>query len=199
MTSPDVATIVYHRINMSPRQKTTFTYEYTVLGFLSAAPMHAYALHQTIVDSSLGKIWHIKQSAFYAIVARMVEAGFIGGFDSDDDGRGKRMLTCTPHGDVVFHAWCRASVGHARDMRIEFLAKLYFCTLQGPDAVATLYANQVLRCNEWLSQCSTVVSTDPFVHAVQRYRYGQIQATIAWMEEYQPTPYPFIHDVTEEV
>jgi DNA-binding PadR family transcriptional regulator len=172
---------------MSPRQKTTFTYEYAVLGFLSAAPMHAYALHQTIVDSSLGKIWHIKQSAFYAIVARMADAGFLCGLDHDDDGRGKRMLACTPQGVAVFQSWCCAAVGHARDMRIEFLAKLYFCTLQGSDAVTLLYVNQVSRCHDWLLQCSNEASPDPFLTAVQRYRYGQIQAIIAWMEAYRPT------------
>ncbi|MFM2308849.1 MAG: hypothetical protein RLY87_970 [Chloroflexota bacterium] len=173
---------------MSPRQKTTFTYEYAVLGFLVAAPLHAYALHQTIVESPLGRIWHIKQSAFYAIVARLADAGYVQSYDSDEDVRGKRLLVCSDLGKTVFDRWCREAVMHARDMRIEFLAKLYFCTRAGPDAVAELYAQQTLRCNEWLRQIPQDEATDTFLIAVQRYRYGQIHATIAWMEACRPKP-----------
>jgi len=173
---------------MSPRQKTTFTYEHAVLGFVAATPLHAYALHQAIVDSPLGRIWHIKQSAFYAVVARLVDAGYLSTYDSEDDGRGKRLLVCSPLGSIVFERWSRAAVAHARDMRIEFLAKLYFCSLRGPEAVTELYVNQSQRCSDWLHQLTVDESTDPFTHAVQRYRYGQIQATITWMDACRPTP-----------
>lgn len=173
---------------MSPRQKTTFTYEHAVLGFLVATPLHAYALHQVIVESPLGRIWHVKQSACYAIVARLAEAGFVEMFDSDDDVRGKRLLVCSDLGKTVFNRWCRVAVLHARDMRIEFLAKLYFCTQSGPEAVAELYANQTARCHEWLDAIPEIDTTDTFLTAVQRYRLGQIHATVAWMDACRPKP-----------
>ncbi len=174
---------------MSPRQKTTFTYEHAILGFLIEAPMHAYALHLRLVESPIGNIWHIKQSAFYAIVVRMQEAGLLLAAESEDDGRGKRLLVCTPLGETIFGQWCSAYVAHPRDMRIEFMAKLYFCTIRGPSAVSALYQQQSVRCQQWLDQLVIDPAVDYYTNSVQRYRRGQIQATIAWMEAGRPIEY----------
>ena len=200
MNLPDEATIVYHRINMSPRQKTTFTYEHTVLGFLIETPLHAYALHQTVVDSPLGNIWHIKQSAFYAIIARMQEVGFICAIESEDDGRGKRMLVCTPAGQAIYARWCSSPVAHPRDMRIEFLAKVYFCSLHGPEAIAALYDQQTQRCQHWLDEITIDPVGDQYRTAVLQYRRGQIQATISWMEACRlELRFPTLTPITEDL
>jgi DNA-binding PadR family transcriptional regulator len=185
---------------MSPRQKTSFTYEHTVLGFLLEAPMHAYALHQTVVDSPLGNIWHIKQSAFYAIVARMQEVGFLCAIESDDDGRGKRMLGCTPVGQAKFARWCSSPVAHPRDMRIEFLSKLYFCSRRSPAAIAALYDQQTDRCQRWLDDIVVEPHADQYRIAVMHYRRGQIQATIQWLEACRmDVHFPTYTPITEDL
>jgi DNA-binding PadR family transcriptional regulator len=168
---------------MSPRQKNAFTHEHAVLGFLTAQPAHAYALHARLHASPVGQIWHIKQSAFYAIVSRLQLAGLVTTAPGEDETRGKRLLECTPAGVAAFSAWCAAPVAHPRDIRIEFLAKLYFCSLQGPDAVAALYDAQVPVCRSWVAHSARPMNDDPYRCAVQHYRSGQIHATIDWLQQ----------------
>jgi DNA-binding PadR family transcriptional regulator len=108
---------------MSPRQKEPLTYEHALLGFLSQTPMHAYALHHTVMQSPLGMVWRVKQSALYAMLTRLAAEGYIDAGDEDLTARGKRLLTLTTIGQGAFMAWCVTPVAHPRDMRMEFLAQ----------------------------------------------------------------------------
>ena len=170
---------------MSPRQKTSFTHEHAVLGFLEAQPLHAYALHTQLYESPIGQIWHIKQAAFYAVVTRLQAAGYVSSAECDDDQRGRRLLACTLAGSSAFRAWRSRPVMHPRDMRIEFLAKLYFCAAGDGAAVDALCAAQLTVCGRWLAQSVHPQARSPYERAVQAYRTGQIQAILDWLLECQ--------------
>ena len=169
---------------MSPRQKEPITYEHALLGFLVESPMHAYALHVALVQSPLGAVWHLKQSACYAMIARLAEEDMVD-TGSGDDARGKRVLTITPHGYACFRQWCITPVPHPRDMRIEFLAKLYFATAIAVSERQTLIAAQQQRIAYWYPKSMT---THRFHSDVLSYRRGQIDAIAAWLVQLNAHP-----------
>ena len=162
---------------MSPRQKEPITYEHALLGFLVENPMHAYALHVALEQSPLGAVWHLKQSACYAMIARLAEEDMLD-TGSEDDARGKRVLTITPHGYACFRQWCVTPVPHPRDMRIEFLAKLYFATCISPAERRTLIVAQQQQIAHWYPKSMT---SHWFHHEVLSYRRGHIDAIAAWL------------------
>lgn len=170
---------------MSPRQKEPLTYEHALLGFLVETPQHAYAVHQQMIHSPLGQVWHIKQSALYAMITRLHDDAYLTVTADIDDARGKRYLTITTAGQRVFAKWCQTPVSHPRDIRIEFLAKLYFTIRCFPDATAHLLSQQHALCQEWLNQLDEQPCHDQYQLLVHAYRRGQIEAAVRWTSECQ--------------
>ena len=170
---------------MSPRQKEPLTYEHALLGFLVEKPLHTYALHQHMLQSPLGQVWHIKQSALYAMITRLSDDDYLTVSVDKNDARGKRYLTITPAGHARFEAWCDTPVQHPRDIRIEFLAKLYFTTRCYPHHVQQLLHAQHVTCTEWLDQLKQPQGNDRYVAMVYAYRRGHIDAAIRWIVECQ--------------
>jgi DNA-binding PadR family transcriptional regulator len=170
---------------MSPRQKEPLTYEHALLGFLIETPLHAYALHQQMIQTPLGQVWHIKQSALYAMITRLHDESYITVATDRDDARGKRYLTITPDGKAIFSAWCRTPVAHPRDIRIEFLAKLYFTMRCYPTQATNLLEAQHATCSTWLTQLKAPHGETQYAQMVYAYRRGQIEAAIRWVAECQ--------------
>lgn len=170
---------------MSPRQKEPLTYEHALLGFLIETPLHAYALHQQMIQTPLGQVWHIKQSALYAMITRLHDEAYLTVSADEDDARGKRYLAITQRGHKIFAEWCRTPVAHPRDMRIEFLAKLYFTMRCYPTNATQLLALQHVTCAEWLLQLKTPDGDTPYAQMVYAYRRGHIEASIRWVSECQ--------------
>jgi len=165
---------------MSPRQKTPLTYELALLGFVASSPLHAYALHLALMRSPLGNVWHLKQSACYAMISRLVDDALLDTRDDETTARGKRMLYITAAGQAAFLQWMVAPVHHPRDMRIEFLAKLYFATAQSPAHRATLIAAQQAKIPHWYGDAPVA---DRFTHDVHAYRRGHIDAIALWLAQ----------------
>jgi DNA-binding PadR family transcriptional regulator len=165
---------------MSPRQKEPLTYEHALLGFVVSTPLHAYALHHALVRSPLGQVWHLKQSACYAMISRLLDEAYIGAHADESTVRGKRILTITQAGHEAFATWIVAPVAHPRDMRIEFLAKLYFASQQSAAHRSALISAQLANIIHWYTD---VPAEDQFTLDVHTYRRGHIDAIALWLNQ----------------
>lgn len=164
---------------MSPRQKEPLTYEHALLGFLAQSPMHAYALHHTVMQSPVGMVWRVKQSALYAMLTRLATEGLIDAGAEDITARGKRLLSLTPTGHTAFMAWCVTPVPHPRDMRMEFLAKLYFLEQFPAPMRQQLIQAQQQRAQHWQEPLDPLMT--PYAQLVRQFRNGQITAIQTWL------------------
>lgn len=164
---------------MSPRQKEPLTYEHALLGFLLQTPMHAYALHHTLMHSPLGSVWRVKQSALYAMLTRLAVEGLLDAGEEDITARGKRVLNVTGTGKTAFMEWCVTPVPHPRDMRMEFLAKLYFLTQFPREARQQLIDAQQVHAHQWFEPLDPAMT--PYAQIVRQFRNGQITAIQAWL------------------
>jgi len=181
---------------MSPMVKTPLTLELALLGFLTAGPMHAYEMYRRLHDTgALALVWRIKQSQLYALLARLEDEGYLAAETEAQGSRPpRRMLHLTPAGRAAFDEWLTTPVPRGRELRQEFLAKLYFAQQVGPDAVATLVAVQRRACvaaqADAEQRAATLATTQPYAHLVYRFRAGQLAASLAWLDECAATTSP---------
>src|SRR5262245_7706992 len=117
--------------------QSSLTLEYALLGFLRQQPRHGYEIYQQLSDpNGLWLTWRMKQSQLYALLAKLEEEGFIEATLQLQESRPPRkVFQLTETGDAAFLAWVNSPVAHPRQMRLEFLVKLYFARREG-DAVA---------------------------------------------------------------
>jgi DNA-binding PadR family transcriptional regulator len=163
------------------------TLEHALLGFLREHSMYPYEIHQTLAQAQdLGRVWHLKQSQLYALLARLEEAGYISTATETQGTRPPRkVMSLTPSGAAAFDAWLLAPVAHGRDFRLEFLAKLFFASQAGSDAVRALIERQRQACQSWLidleAQANGLQHEHQFDWLVLEFRITQINAILAWL------------------
>ena len=181
---------------MSPMVKQPLTTEYALLGFLRQQPMHAYEIHQTLLrNEALGLVWHLKQSLVYVMLERLEAEGYI---TASIELRGSRpprkILKLTPAGRGAFAEWLVTPVGHGRDFRLEFLAKLYFASQDDPASAATLIADQRAACRAWLADlrqhAGALADERAYDWLVLQFRVGQLEAILAWLDTCAATIMP---------
>jgi len=164
----------------------TTTIEFSLLGLLADHPMHVYDLHKELSKpTGLGLIWSVKQANLYAIADDLESRGLLG---SDTDRQGnrpaRRVFHLTDQGHTAFDAWL-SSPADWKDMRLDFLAKLYFARASGATVRALLRSERQV-CDTRLERLRGQLRDTGhggFDAQVLKYRMALIEATIAWMEE----------------
>ncbi|WP_298820284.1 PadR family transcriptional regulator [Chloroflexus sp.] len=167
--------------------KQSLTIELALLGLLRQQPMHPYELFRQMQQrDGLGSIWRLKQSHLYALLDRLEAEGYLSHhFESQGNRPWRKVLSVTAQGETVFIAWLTTPVFHGRDIRLEFLAKLYFARREGSALTAQLLERQIDSCRQWLRDTHTRMTSlpaDSVEQMVLSYRFGQLQATLAWLE-----------------
>jgi DNA-binding PadR family transcriptional regulator len=172
------------------------TLEHALLGFVRHQPMHAYEIHQKLAQSTdLGRVWHLKQSHLYALLGRLEEAGYLETSTEIQGARPPRkMLSLTAAGRAAFERWLVTPVGHGRDFRLEFLAKLYFARESGSETVQRLIAAQQTVSCSWLAdlqaQADALSADRGYDRLVLEFRIQQIEAILTWLETCATTLVP---------
>jgi len=176
---------------------TTLTVEYALLGFVYEQPTHGYDIYQQLSDSrGLWQVWRMKQSQLYALLTKLEDDGYLVTTLQPQATRPPRKIySLTAVGRKTFEQWLATPVTHGRQMRLEFLAKLYFAYRQGLTVVLPLIEQQVVTCQRWLAevqeQSGLPLGDDPFAYAVQQFRITQIESFLTWLMVCQralPTP-----------
>lgn len=181
---------------MGTSAPTSHDLELALLGLLRARPSHAYELHLALQrTASLGLVWRLKQGNLYALLTKLEAAGLV---ESTLEPHGTRpprkVLRLTPEGAEAFRRWLETPVEHGRDFRLEFLAKLYFATEDGAEAVVTLVQRQRAACQEWLAdlerQTGAVAAERPFERLVLQFRVTQLEGILSWLDTCEQTLAP---------
>jgi PadR family transcriptional regulator, regulatory protein AphA len=173
---------------MSPMLKLPLRLEHALLGFVRARPIHPYEIHQRLEQAeALGLVWRLKQSQLYALLGRLEEAGYLTSVTVPQGPRPPRkVLRLTPSGEAAFVRWLQTPVEHGREVRQEFMAKLFFTQQEGPQAVATLVARQREVCRETVAELqarrAALAAGRVYDDLVLQFRIGQLEATLVWLD-----------------
>lgn len=179
---------------MSPRVQAPLSTEYILLGFAARGPVHGYELHKQISTADgISAIWHVKQAQLYALLDKLESFGYLSAAAAPGAASAPRKeYHLTEMGRKAFDEWVVSPVTHARQVRQEFLARLYFARLAGPQTSLRLIEAQIDACRGWQRrlQARLAAQTDPanFQRTVDEYRLNQINALLDWLEQCKATP-----------
>jgi PadR family transcriptional regulator, regulatory protein AphA len=148
-----------------PRTKAPPTAaEYAILGSLREAPAHGYLVAQRFATGNeLGLLYHLEQSAVYALLHDLEDRALIAGVQDDSGARPPRTLFCiTDAGETHLRSWLALPVEPIRRMRLDFLLKLHFTARQSPAEARALVAGQLKVCEAYLSDLNgEIASLEP--------------------------------------
>jgi DNA-binding PadR family transcriptional regulator len=159
--------------------------EYAILGFLMNQERHGYEIYQYF-SSRLGPVWYSGRSQVYALLNRLETAGRLVSTRQEQDFRpAKKIYSITDKGRKTFQDWLQKPVEKIRDLRIEFLAKLFFIKELRLAGMPELIEKQIQICKEQLdSLCKQdEIVADEFRRLVLGFRIGQIGAILAWLQK----------------
>jgi DNA-binding PadR family transcriptional regulator len=161
--------------------------EYALLGYLRQRPSHGYDLRRRLADpAGLGIVWRLKQSQLYALLSRLEGEGVVmSTYELQATRPPRKVFRLTDRGERAFLEWVKTPVAHGRQLRLEFLAKLYFAQREGPQISDRLIERQMEACRSWLSDAqgsATMAADRLYAYLVHAFRAGQIQAMLEWLE-----------------
>lgn len=165
----------------------SLTIEHALLGFVYEHPTHGYELYQQLSEpTGLWQVWRLKQSQLYALLTKLEEAGYLAMTLQPQDARPSRKIySLTDRGRSAFLHWLTTPVGHGRQIRVEFRAKLFFAYRHSRPAVITLLEAQTNACQQWLTdlraQAEPGLAPDTFAYAVHQFRLSQLESFLAWL------------------
>ena len=111
-----------------PKTKTYLTAaEYVVLGLLSRRPAHGYELQRQLTGRrGLGLVCPVEPAMVYAILKSLSGLELIDGEWDNSTYPPKAIYATTDIGDAEFQRWLVRPVGRMREVRVDFMVKLYF-------------------------------------------------------------------------
>jgi len=171
-----------------PRPQNHLSIEFVLLGFLEQKPIHGYDLYKQITRfDAISIVWSIKQSQLYALLERLEKEGLISSTVIPGETHpDRKQYQITNRGRETFSTWRDSPVQHGRDIRMEFLAKVYFALQVSPETVLNLIEMQKASSSQWLKEFQEnlleIGDDQLYERIVFQYRASQLQATLDWLE-----------------
>lgn len=158
--------------------------EYPVVGMLLGGPLHGYHICRRLGEE-IGSIWKLGKSQIYALLAKLEREGLVTHERVGQDNLpAKNIFRLTPEGEEVIKEWLEQPVHHFRDMRLEFVTKLWFVRQTFPDRERALIEKQLGVCREKVKVFERLKeSCGNQVKALSiEFRVAVIKATVSWLE-----------------
>ncbi len=169
------------------------TAEYALLGLLARAEtggIHGYDLARAFGESVVAQIVRLEPGMLYHYLKRLSKDGLLRTRVERQDGRPDRQVhAITPEGEEALRGWIASPVQSTREVRLEFLLKLYLARQVDPAQATRLVTEQARVMRSRRDQlASRVDSAQPahpdheFGETVLRLRLSQTESALAWLE-----------------
>ena len=157
---------------------------WVLLGLLMREPMHGYELHQFFEsESPLGRTWYLGISQTYKLLKELEDDGYVEAtIETQDNRPDKKVYHVTASGREAFLDWLQKPVRGIRLIRVEFLGKLFLAQGLGAEMVERLIDGQAEACERLKRSLEAGISGEGFDDLVLRFRAGQIEAAIDWLD-----------------
>lgn len=170
--------------------------EHAILGLLSAedGPGHGYDLAKYFSEGQpLAEVMRLEPGMLYHLLKKLEKNGWLASTVEPQGSRPPRQVyRITDAGRAELERWMREPVVRTREIRLEFLVKLFFARREDPELAAKLIAEQreiVDRLKDSLT--SQLEEQDPasgdsgdqlFSRMVLELRVAQTKAAAEWLE-----------------
>lgn len=171
------------------------TAAHAILGLLDLdeGSSHGYDLARHFGDGQpLAQVIHLEPAMLYHHLKRLARTGWATATVEPQGTRPARQVyRITTTGRVELRRWLAEPVAHTREIRLEFLVKLYLAERLDPNLASRLLADQRNTCrrlaDSLVSQLSTLSAADAdtadrsFARRVLELRLAQTRAAIDWL------------------
>ncbi len=172
-----------------PRTKTNLSpAEHAVLGLIRERPTYGYELKSQLGGArGLGRVCPVEPAMVYAILRSLAGFELIDG-EWDDSSRRKAIYTITAEGARAFDRWLRQPAERMRDVRSDFLIKLFFALREDRALARDLLRAQIAAVRgyeeEVTSQQDVPASTvEEFDAIVLESKASAARITLEWLEQ----------------
>lgn len=181
----------------APREPRLGPAEHSLLGLLAVAGaggVHGYDLARHYSDGALGEIIRLEPGMLYHHLRKLDRYGLITTeVIPQPDRPDRRIHTLTEAGRRQLERWLRAPVRATREIRLDFLLKLFFARRLDPAHRATLIAQQRAVLAELAASLQAQAEMSAGGHGdergpVLRLRLLQTRAALDWLDEMEHEP-----------
>jgi len=160
--------------------------EYALLGILMTGPKHGYDMH-SYFSSNMHQFWRLSMSQIYALLKRMEKNGVVISKGEWQNNRpAKKIFSITQTGKEGFLNWIYSPVNHVRNLRIEFMAKLFFIKELKLERATDIIDKQIEILQEKLHLMQPPkekIMMDEFQKALHSFKIAQTTSAINWLKE----------------
>jgi PadR family transcriptional regulator AphA len=169
--------------------------EHAILGLLllDDGAGHGYDLARHFAEGQpLADVIRLEPGMLYHHLKKLARAGWVTSTVEPQPARPPRQVYhITEAGREELRRWLREPVTHTREIRLEFLVKLYFARRFDPELAARLVAEQRETCRRLEQSLATQLARidrvgaseeATFTRLVLELRLAQTRAAIAWLD-----------------
>jgi len=178
---------------VTPRGMTP---EHALLGVLASTVSgtgHGYDLARSFAPGSpLGSVLHLEAGMVYHHVKKLEKLGWLRLISDGGRRPGRRIVAITEEGRAELDRWLGEPVQHTREVRLEFLVKLYLALRLDTDTAKRLVEEQTLLLagvrESWVSepeQAASPAKAREFGDLVRDLRVMQTEAASSWLGSVQ--------------
>lgn len=173
-----------------PRTKTFLTpSEYAVLGLLRQRPAYGYELQRRLSGGQgLARVCPVEPAMVYAILKSLSGLELIDGEWDNSTYPPRAVYATTPEGDATFQRWLQQPVARLRQIRHDFMIKLFFVLEEGPGDAAELIDRQIEACSDYERDIETGVAEaddSSFDAIAVQSRIVAVRGTLEWLRASQ--------------
>ncbi|MGC8605784.1 MAG: PadR family transcriptional regulator, partial [Desulfomonilaceae bacterium] len=126
--------------------------EFAVIGALYINKSHGYKLVQFLQDN-LDEICWLGRSQIYALLTKLENEGLVTHERIEQMSfPTRKVFSITQQGRNTLDNWISSPVPYLRDLRVEFMIKLFFARLRSHDVEMTLLSEQLDVCRSKLAR-----------------------------------------------
>jgi len=169
--------------------------EYALLGLLAMGeegqPGYGYDLARHFgEDQPLAEVLRLEPGMLYHHLKKLARAGWVEATAEELPGRpARRLYSLTAVGRAELERWLREPVAHTREIRLDFLVKLFFVRALAPELAGPLLAGQravlerlVHSLRGQLGRLAGAAGADAdYSRLVLELRLAQTEAAVAWL------------------
>jgi len=167
------------------KEATLTTTECAVLGLLTRRPMSGYDLKKAI-DRSVGYFWGPAKSQIYAVLPRLVDAGYATSKKVAQSPRpDKEVYRITSRGKQALSEWIEQAPAPSSPDRNELLLKIFFGDLSSPEVLLEQIRERRRQAERLKQELAEIEKTlggerDFYPSLTRRYGFRYADAIIRW-------------------
>jgi PadR family transcriptional regulator AphA len=138
-----------------------------------------------VVDEGLAAVCPVEPSTLYTYLRNVEARGYVEWTEERVGNRPPRKTyALTADGREAIDEWLRQPVARMREVRLEFLLKLYFLAETDRAAHRRLLAEQIAVCEGYLAHLDVGTRPNAFSKLVTHSKRSAAEATLSWLKQY---------------